>query len=157
MSSPSVEQALDSRRADDLFGHPRGLSFLFATEMWERFSYYGMRALLVLYMTKYLLLNGRAENVAGLSAAVGGPETTTINLTQGTYTLRQPNNFWYGPTGLPALTGKTLTIADTSIASSLTHAQAASIPVSDHKNVQRWFASIEKLDAWKKTAPPAMG
>jgi POT family proton-dependent oligopeptide transporter len=35
--------------------------------MWERFSYYGMRALLVLYMTKYLLLNGRAENVAGLA------------------------------------------------------------------------------------------
>jgi POT family proton-dependent oligopeptide transporter len=35
--------------------------------MWERFSYYGMRALLVLYMTKYLLLNGRVENVAGLA------------------------------------------------------------------------------------------
>jgi len=39
-----------------LFGHPRGLSFLFATEMWERFSYYGMRALLVLYLVKYVLL-----------------------------------------------------------------------------------------------------
>jgi POT family proton-dependent oligopeptide transporter len=50
----------------DFLGHPRGLSYLFATEMWERFSYYGMRALLILYMTKYLLLNGRAENVAGL-------------------------------------------------------------------------------------------
>ena len=36
--------------------------------MWERFSYYGMRALLVLYMTKYLLLGGRADNVAGLGA-----------------------------------------------------------------------------------------
>src|SRR6266496_6813653 len=32
------------------FGHPRGLSTLFMTEMWERFSYYGMRALLFLYM-----------------------------------------------------------------------------------------------------------
>ena len=32
-----------------------GSAFLFATEMWERFSYYGMRALLVLYMVKYLL------------------------------------------------------------------------------------------------------
>jgi POT family proton-dependent oligopeptide transporter len=52
----------------DFLGHPRGLSFLFATEMWERFSYYGMRALLVLYMTKYLLLNGRMENVVGLTA-----------------------------------------------------------------------------------------
>jgi proton-dependent oligopeptide transporter, POT family len=54
--------------ANDLFGHPRGLTFLFATEMWERFSYYGMRALLVLYMVKMLLLPGHAENVIGLGA-----------------------------------------------------------------------------------------
>ncbi|MBV8849116.1 MAG: peptide MFS transporter, partial [Methylobacteriaceae bacterium] len=59
----------------DFLGHPRGLSFLFATEMWERFSYYGMRALLVLYMTKYLLLDGRAENVAGLAALKHALET----------------------------------------------------------------------------------
>jgi proton-dependent oligopeptide transporter, POT family len=66
---------MDSSRADQmrrtavtgsLFGHPRGLTFLFATEMWERFSYYGMRALLVLYMTKYLLSPDRADNVIGL-------------------------------------------------------------------------------------------
>ena len=49
-----------------IFGHPRGLTFLFTTEMWERFSYYGMRSLLVLYMTKYLLLPDHAGNVAGL-------------------------------------------------------------------------------------------
>ena len=36
---------------DSFFGHPRGLSTLFFTEMWERFSYYGMRALLILFMT----------------------------------------------------------------------------------------------------------
>jgi POT family proton-dependent oligopeptide transporter len=54
--------------ADDLFGHPRALTFLFATEMWERFSYYGMRALLVLYMVKYLLLPGHADSVIGLGA-----------------------------------------------------------------------------------------
>ncbi len=53
--------------ATDLLGHPRGLSFLFATEMWERFSYYGMRALLVLYMVKYLLLPGNADAVIGLA------------------------------------------------------------------------------------------
>src|SRR5258706_15780014 len=35
-------------------GHPKGLYLLFATEMWERFSYYGMRALLVLYLIKPL-------------------------------------------------------------------------------------------------------
>src|SRR5436853_373712 len=42
------------------FGHPRGLSTLFFTEMWERFSYYGMRALLTLYMTKTLAEGGLA-------------------------------------------------------------------------------------------------
>ncbi|MBL8917902.1 MAG: peptide MFS transporter [Myxococcaceae bacterium] len=38
-------------------GHPKGLYVLFVTEMWERFSYYGMRAIFALYMTKALLLN----------------------------------------------------------------------------------------------------
>lgn len=38
-------------RKDELFGHPKGLYVLFFAEMWERFSFYGMRALLVLYMT----------------------------------------------------------------------------------------------------------
>jgi POT family proton-dependent oligopeptide transporter len=51
----------------DLFGHPRGLTFLFSTEMWERFSYYGMRALLVLYMVKYLFEPARVENVVGFA------------------------------------------------------------------------------------------
>ncbi len=37
------------------FGQPRGLTILFLTEMWEFFSYYGMRTLLVYYMTKHLL------------------------------------------------------------------------------------------------------
>ena len=44
--------AAEARPADyAFFGHPRGLSTLFFTEMWERFSYYGMRALLILFMT----------------------------------------------------------------------------------------------------------
>lgn len=38
-----------------LFGHPKGLFFLFFAELWERFSFYGMRALLMLYMTDHLL------------------------------------------------------------------------------------------------------
>ena len=37
------------------FGQPRGLAILFLTQMWEMFSYYGMRTLLVYYMTKQLL------------------------------------------------------------------------------------------------------
>src|SRR5438309_2524593 len=66
--STAHDRGEPAERANDLFGHPRGLTFLFATEMWERFSYYGMRALLVLYMVKYLLLPGHAENVVGLAA-----------------------------------------------------------------------------------------
>ena len=54
----------------DFLGHPRGLTFLFTTEMWERFSYYGMRALLVLYMVKYLLLPGH-DAVIGLGTVCG--------------------------------------------------------------------------------------
>src|SRR5579859_1145975 len=51
-----------------LFGHPKGLTYLFTTEMWERFSFYGMRSLLVLYMTKYLLLPEHSGAVLGLTA-----------------------------------------------------------------------------------------
>jgi hypothetical protein len=54
----------------DFLGHPRGLTFLFTTEMWERFSYYGMCALLVLYMVKYLLLPGH-DDVIGLGTVRG--------------------------------------------------------------------------------------
>lgn len=41
-----------------VFGHPKGLYLLFFTELWERFSYYGMRAILILYMTKLWIENG---------------------------------------------------------------------------------------------------
>lgn len=44
-------------------GHPTGLGWLSGSEFWERFSYYGMQALLVLYMTQYLLLPGHVEQV----------------------------------------------------------------------------------------------
>jgi POT family proton-dependent oligopeptide transporter len=47
-------------------GHPKGLYFLFFTEMWERFSYYGMRAIFFLFMTKMLLMNAAdASNIYG--------------------------------------------------------------------------------------------
>ena len=48
----------------DFMGHPRGLWYLAFTEAWERFSYYGMQSLLVLYMVNYLLKPGRIEHVA---------------------------------------------------------------------------------------------
>jgi POT family proton-dependent oligopeptide transporter len=44
------------------FGQPRGLTILFLTNMWEQFSYYGMRALLIYYMTKELLLDQQASS-----------------------------------------------------------------------------------------------
>ena len=53
---------------DGFFGHPAGLSTLFFTEMWERFSYYGMRAILLLYMTKTFAEGGLGfdEKYAGI-------------------------------------------------------------------------------------------
>jgi len=61
--SATVASAHDT----SFFGHPRGLSTLFFTEMWERFSYYGIRALLILYMTA-----AAAQHGLGLSVAVAG-------------------------------------------------------------------------------------
>jgi len=62
------------------FGQPRGLTILFLTEMWEQFSYYGMRALLVYYMTKQLLIGqetssliyGTYTSLAFFTPIVGG-------------------------------------------------------------------------------------
>jgi POT family proton-dependent oligopeptide transporter len=44
------------REEGTLFGHPKGLAILFMTEMWERFSFYGMRTLLMLYMVNFLFI-----------------------------------------------------------------------------------------------------
>ncbi len=67
-SSPPAAPPPVADPRPQLFGHPRGLTVLATTEMWERFSFYGMQALLLLYMTKYLLLPGHAEHVLGLAA-----------------------------------------------------------------------------------------
>jgi proton-dependent oligopeptide transporter, POT family len=68
MTAASPDIAGHPGAQGDRFGHPRALTYLFATEMWERFSYYGMRALLVLYMVKYLLDPQHAGEVLGLTA-----------------------------------------------------------------------------------------
>src|SRR5258705_136949 len=73
------------------FGHPRGLSTLFFTEMWERFSFYGLKALLILFMTAAVTQGGlgftdqRAGNVIGwygfgvyASAIFGGLEADKV-------------------------------------------------------------------------------
>jgi POT family proton-dependent oligopeptide transporter len=54
------------RKSDEVLGHPRGLFVLFYAEMWERFSYYGMRALLIFYLTKHWLFDdGKANLIYG--------------------------------------------------------------------------------------------
>ncbi len=63
-ATPDLEQVDRHDRA--FLGHPKGLGFLGFTEACERFSYYSMQTLLVLYMVNYLLLPGRMENVVGL-------------------------------------------------------------------------------------------
>lgn len=76
------------------FGEPIGLGFLSFTEAWERFSYYGMTALLVLYMSQQLLLAGHVENIVGFAGfrtgieSVFGPMTTLALASQimGLYT-----------------------------------------------------------------------
>src|SRR5579862_898823 len=73
--TPTVTSHLDR----SFFGHPRGLATLFLTEMWERFSYYGMRALLILFMTA-------SPNIGGLgfpvpkAAAIYGLYTASVYL-----------------------------------------------------------------------------
>jgi POT family proton-dependent oligopeptide transporter len=71
MNSTAAADALGGlpRSRDRAFlGHPSGFGYLAFTEAWERFSYYGMQALLVLYMVDQLLLPGHAEHVLGLGA-----------------------------------------------------------------------------------------
>lgn len=81
---------------DQWFGHPRGLSTLFFTEMWERFSYYGMRALLVLFMTAPLVAENPGFGFAdGQATAIYGLYTFFV------YVLSLPggwvaDNLWGG-------------------------------------------------------------
>jgi POT family proton-dependent oligopeptide transporter len=82
--------------APGFLGHPRGLWYLAFTEAWERFSYYGMQSLLVLYMVKYLLLPGHIEHITAfenfrrlyrgldgqaLASAIFGTYTASVYLT----------------------------------------------------------------------------
>src|ERR687884_239065 len=65
-------QTSDAVRSDHtFFGHPRGLATLFFTEMWERFSYYGLRPLLILFMTAALTSGGFGFERNQASAIVG--------------------------------------------------------------------------------------
>src|SRR5580658_10965194 len=81
----------DSDRS--FLGHPRGLAYLAFTEAWERFSYYGMQTLLVLYMVRQLLLPGHIEHIAGFTVFrtaiehVYGRTLTTVALASAIFGL----------------------------------------------------------------------
>jgi len=98
----SLEKALNSEFAGSTaFGHPKGLMTLFFTEMWERFSYYGMRALLILFMTKAIADGGLGFDDPTAGAVYG-------LYTMGVYLLALPGGWladrlfglkksvWYG-------------------------------------------------------------
>jgi POT family proton-dependent oligopeptide transporter len=98
----SLEKALNSEFAGPTaFGHPKGLMTLFFTEMWERFSYYGMRALLIIFMTKTIVDGGLGFDDPTAGAVYG-------LYTMGVYLLALPGGWladrlfglkksvWYG-------------------------------------------------------------
>ncbi len=65
-----MSEAIDVTRTPNVaaagggfFGHPKGLAILFFTEMWERFSYYGMRGLLIIYLTQHFLFSDERSAV----------------------------------------------------------------------------------------------
>ena len=97
MTAPEATPQIEIDRNDRAFlGHPKGLAYLAFTETWERFSYYGMQTLLVLYMVNELLLPGHVENIAffdsfrtlygnlegqALASAIFGTYTALVYLT----------------------------------------------------------------------------
>jgi POT family proton-dependent oligopeptide transporter len=71
----AVGGLIATRKSEEFAGHPRGLFVLFYAEMWERFSYYGMRALLILYLTKFWLFSD------GEAAPIYGGYTSLVYIT----------------------------------------------------------------------------
>lgn len=63
MTEAVADNAGAKPRDTSFFGHPKGLAILFFTEMWERFSYYGMRGLLVLYLTQHFLFSDEKSSI----------------------------------------------------------------------------------------------
>ena len=72
MSTVAAETSAPAVMEGTFLGHPKGLFVLFLTEMWERFSYYGMRSLLALYMLNYLFIKPEVgKQVLGFNAIAG--------------------------------------------------------------------------------------
>ncbi len=71
----AAQSTADTRGSPTFLGQPVGVAYLAMTEAWERFSFYGMRGLLILFMVQEILLPGRIENVAGMDAYRGWIES----------------------------------------------------------------------------------
>lgn len=78
-SSPALQSASVAPDSSGIFGQPRGLTNLFFTELWERFGYYGMRALLTYFMTKPLVEGGLNFDIK-LAANIYGTYTMSVYL-----------------------------------------------------------------------------
>ena len=75
----AVGGLIAARKSDEFASHPRGLFVLFYAEMWERFSYYGMRGFLILYMTASPELGGLGL-ATPVAAAIYGTYTSSVYL-----------------------------------------------------------------------------
>ena len=80
MSQQTLTAEVEREREGEFFGHPKGLGPLFFTELWERFSYYGMRAILVLYMVAPQAQGGLGFDVKR-AASIYGTYTMAVYLT----------------------------------------------------------------------------
>ena len=74
---PTGARSDPTNQRNGFFGHPRGLAYLCASEGWERFSYFGMQSLLVLYMTHYLLQPEHVGKAVGFAIVRRGIEAVT--------------------------------------------------------------------------------
>ncbi len=87
-TTPTAESPASSTEDTAFIGHPKGLAYIIFTEIWERFSFYGMQALLVLYLTSYLLLPDTIDSILGFDSArtvmegLFGPLSTQALATQ---------------------------------------------------------------------------
>ncbi len=114
----------------DVLGHPRGLGYLVFCEAFERFSYYGMQALLVLYLTRYLLLPGNVEQIAAFVPFRGLLETIFGELATPVATATAITGLYSGGVYLTPLLGGF--IADQWLGRTKTVALGAAIMVLGH-------------------------
>ncbi|GAA1917888.1 peptide MFS transporter [Streptantibioticus ferralitis] len=107
LTKDAAAQATPANGGKTFFGHPRGLATLFMTEMWERFSFYGMRALLVLYLVAPASKGGLA-----FAAATGAAIYSVYNAT--VYLLAMPGGWiadrLWGPRKTVAVAGTIIMI-----------------------------------------------